>query len=77
MYGRLLLLLLLTILNDKSPPAAHARARLGGVGLGGDGYSMVLWSVGFVLPERLGQSREPLPVLGNGSIRSCVCTQEF
>lgn len=45
-YCRLLLLLLLAILNAKSPFAAY-RARLGGVGLGGDGCPMVLWSVGF------------------------------
>lgn len=50
-YCRLLLLLLLTILNDKSPSAAHIRVRLNGTGLGEDGCPMVLWSVGFVHPE--------------------------
>lgn len=35
-YCRLLLLLLLMILNDKSLSAAHVRARLGGAGLGGE-----------------------------------------
>lgn len=77
-YGRfLLLLLLLTILPDKSLSAAHTRARLGGAGAG-KRWLLDVFVVGWVCPPvQRGQSREPLPVMGSCSIQSCVSTQEL
>lgn len=65
-YCRLLLLLLLAILNAKSPSAAH-RARLGAAGLGGDGCPMVLWLVGLSPLSNQGRAGSPLLCQGVAS----------